>query len=219
MQFTLQNQVSHLVHYIDLSNVHLFNQVFRIHPLTVEDILTEDSREKCELYPHYYFCCFQSFDQDVNSDTFLDPITIFSVVGHNFVLTFHRVPYVHASNVLRRIQRQSEANAYINVDTRLLSITPDWINYALIDDVTDGFLPFMAQLQLEVETIDELVLILRQSEQADMLRRMGKTRRLIITLARLLVSKPDVVRSLIKWRRIKHNDEIILYLSDIQGEH
>ncbi|RKP05184.1 hypothetical protein THASP1DRAFT_20107 [Thamnocephalis sphaerospora] len=199
-----------------LEDMHILQKVFRIHPLTVEDILTEDTREKCELYPHYYFCCFRSFDPDPNSITYLEPISVFSVVAQDFVLTFHRRPYVHATNVLHRIRRKGETEAYADIEESPLTVTPGWINYALIDDVTDSFAPLMAQLQLEVDSIDELVLILRQSEQADMLRRMGEARRLVITLTRLLASKPDVVRSLIKWRQTRANDEILVYLSDIQ---
>ena len=41
----------------------------------------------------------------------------------------------------------------------------DWINYALIDDITDGFMPVLRFIELEVDSIDDLVLILKESEQ------------------------------------------------------
>jgi magnesium transporter len=36
-------------------------RAFGIHPLTAEDIQTQETREKVELFPSYYFACFRSF--------------------------------------------------------------------------------------------------------------------------------------------------------------
>jgi magnesium transporter len=218
-----------------------------LHPLTVEDILTEDTREKCELYPQYYFCCFRSFDADPMSDTFMEPIAVFNVVAASFTLTFHKQPCTHTFNVLERLQRQryqlqdggtdretsvmaagqmgdNEDNT-AQEHSRFTPVAPAWVNYAILDDIADGFAPLLIQLQLEVDSVDELVLVLRQSEQTDMLRRLGETRRRVVTAARLLTGKPDVIRSLIKWSQGQveeegegKQDEIDAYLSDILGK-
>lgn len=50
-------------------------------------------------------------------------------------------------------------------------MTSDWISYALIDDITDAFGPLIQNIEYEVDSIDELVLILKEAEQSDMLRR------------------------------------------------
>ncbi|KAI8055717.1 hypothetical protein BDF22DRAFT_671704 [Syncephalis plumigaleata] len=161
---------------------------------------------KCEVFAHYYFCCFRTFDPNPQSDYFMQPIN----------------PYHHTENVLYRLQRQfilaneekaamlddnenEQEDVDVNEDRmQHLShapIVPTWVNYALLDDVTDGFAPLMNQLQMEVDSVDELVLVLRQSEQTDMLRRLGEARRRVVAAGRLLNTKPDVVRSLIKWRQ------------------
>jgi hypothetical protein len=41
----------------------------------------------------------------------------------------------------------------------------------LIDDITDAFGPLIQSIEYEVDSIDELVLILKEAEQSDMLRR------------------------------------------------
>ncbi|KAJ1677616.1 CorA metal ion transporter [Spiromyces aspiralis] len=74
----------------------------------------------------------------------------------------------------------------------------DWINYAIIDDITDQIAPIMRSVEFEIESIDELVLILSSSEQSDMLLRIGTVRKRTMMLLRLLQGKADVVRSLIK---------------------
>lgn len=49
-----------------------------------------------------------------------------------------------------------------------------------------------------MDSIDELVLILNESEQSDMLQRIGHARRSVMSLLRLLGTKVDVIKSLVK---------------------
>lgn len=101
-------------------------------------------------------------------------------------------------------------------------IYSDWINYAIIDDITDSFAPLIRTIEFEVDSIDELVLILKESEQSDMLRRIGHCRKKVLGLLRLLGNKADVMKGLIKrcnelrWDVVV-SSEIVLYLGDIQG--
>lgn len=68
----------------------------------------------------------------------------------------------------------------------------------MIDNITDGFAPLIQHTELEVDSIDDLVLVLNGSEQNDMLRRIGSCRKTVMQLIRLLGPKADVLRSLIK---------------------
>lgn len=62
------------------SNLVAERQVFGIHPLTTEDILLEETREKIELFRNYYLVCFRSFDQDPYSQTYLEPLNMYIIV-------------------------------------------------------------------------------------------------------------------------------------------
>ncbi|KAG6832357.1 hypothetical protein H0H87_001821 [Tephrocybe sp. NHM501043] len=75
-------------------------------------------------------------------------------------------------------------------------------------------------IEYEVDSIDELVLILKDAEQSDMLRRIGTCRKKVMGLLRLMGNKADVVKGLAKrcnenWR-VAPTSDIGLYLSDIQ---
>lgn len=141
----------------------------------------------------------------------------------------------HPHNVRRRIHQLKD----------FIRVTPEWINYALIDNITDSFAPLIQHTELEVDSIDDLVLVLNGSEQNDMLRRIGSCRKTVMQLLRLLGPKADVVRSLIKryedkaketvyntrlresqstnadiypeQDEVKVHHEVTLYLGDIQG--
>ncbi|GAA5927017.1 hypothetical protein JCM10213_005554 [Rhodosporidiobolus nylandii] len=178
----------------------VLSKVFGIHPLTTEDIQMEETREKIELFRNYYFVCFRSFEQDPYSPTYLEPLNMYIIVFREGTL----------SNVRRRIKQLKD---YINV-------TSDWISYALIDDITDAFGPLIQNIEYEVDSIDELVLILKEAEQSDMLRRIGTCRKKVMGLLRLMGNKADVVKGLSKrcnenWS-VAPKSDIGLYLSDIQ---
>ncbi len=80
-------------------------------------------------------------------------------------------------------------------------------------------MPLLRYVEFEVESIDELVLILNESEQSDMLRRIGKARKNVLLLLRLLGTKADVLKNIIKrCSEMMSSDETSLYLSDIQGK-
>lgn len=112
----------------------------------------------------------------------------------------------------------------------------DWVCYGLLDDITDAFAPLVRAIEFEVDSIDELVLILKESEQSDMLRRIGYCRKKMMSLLRLLVAKSDVIKTLIKRGEEKYDTslaseenlsknkrphvskDVIIYLGDIQGK-
>jgi magnesium transporter len=138
----------------------------------------EETREKIELFRHYYLVCFRGFDQDPYSPTYLEPVGMYIIVFREGILSvstilllsvfiylilqkFHFQPTPHALNVRRRIKQLKD----------YISVTSDWISYALIDDITDAFGPLIQSIEYEVDSVDELVLILKDAEQSDMLRR------------------------------------------------
>ncbi|KAJ3203381.1 CorA metal ion transporter, partial [Clydaea vesicula] len=183
-------------------------KLFGIHPLTGEDIQTEETREKCESFPNYFYNSIRTFDSDPYSYTYLYPITVNIIVFRDCILTFHYKPIFHVSNVLKRIEQLQVYD---------LELTPDWINYALIDDICDSFMPLLRFIESEVEAIDDLVLTLKESDQGDLLRKIGVSRKKVLLLLRLLQDKGGVLKTIIK----KSSELIVggetnLYLSDIQ---
>ncbi|KAJ2006538.1 CorA metal ion transporter [Coemansia thaxteri] len=173
-------------------------RVFGIHPLTVEDIVSdEDSRDKCETFGGYHFLAYRTVDHGAAAHSIYEfnrgaegiATTAFSIVlKQHCVLTFHCARELeHIGNVVARLNAQAPS-----------TVTAAYIAYAIVDDITDILVPEMRAIELEVDAVDELVLILSTNEQADMLQRIGAARRKILTIWRLLQGKPDVIRAFSK---------------------
>jgi magnesium transporter len=79
-----------------------------------------------------------------------------------------------------------------------LNVNPHWLSYAILDDITDRFGPQVNAIEMEVDAIDDLVLIMSQTEQSDMLVRIANARKRLTMLQRLLATKTDVMKVLVK---------------------
>lgn len=218
----------------------VISKAFGIHPLTSEDILMQEQREKVELFKHYYFINYRTFEQDENSEDYLEPVNLYVVVFREGVISFHFSMTPHPANVRRRIRQLSD----------YLVLSPDWISYAIIDDITDAYAPMIQRIEEEVDDIDEAILRLHsvddqeemerrqsypnnassyekkaeagagQESGRDMLRRVGECRKKVMSLYRLLGNKADVIKGFAKrcneqWD-IAPRNEIGMYLGDIQ---
>ncbi|KAL0097970.1 hypothetical protein J3Q64DRAFT_1716088 [Phycomyces blakesleeanus] len=175
----------------------VLSKTLHIHPLTTEDIQAEEPREKVELFPNYTFVCFRSFDIDPYSEL-IRPYNFYILIFKEGLLTFHYKTSPHPEKVRQRIDNLKEH----------MLITPDWNSYALIDAITDSFAPTINQVEVEAISIDELSLVLRRSEQSDMLKRISRCRRRSTQLSRLLSSKLDVLKSLMKRYEDKSRDNL-----------
>ncbi|KAJ3070441.1 CorA metal ion transporter [Podochytrium sp. JEL0797] len=195
------------------SDLKTLSRLFKIHPLTAEDIQMQESREKCESFKNYSFVVIQSVEEDPATGDLL-PINVYILIYKECVLTFHAKPMIHLPNMLHRIDRLHQYG--------MASVSPDWLNYALMDDIADGFQPLLDYTAHEVRSIDALVLILKAKEQTDMLLRIGKARNSVMNLLHLLTSKVDLIKSVIKRSSqprahlASPDSETALYLGDIQ---
>lgn len=98
-------------------------KAFGIHPLTIEDIITQEAREKIELFPSYYFACFRSFNivEEPEGKEY-EPFNIYVIVFREGTLSFSFAPNTHASQVRKRITALKD----------YVALSSDWICYALM---------------------------------------------------------------------------------------
>lgn len=221
------------------AELRVISRTFGIHGLTTEDIMMQEAREKVELFQHYYFVHYRTFNQDPRSETYMEPINLYLIVFREGILSFHFSPTPHPANVRRRIRMLRD----------YIFLTSDWIAYAIIDDITDVYVPLITAVEEEVDEIDSDIVKLHAEEDptrkektksektskddarsasevsmvetgADMLRRVGECRKKVMSLYRLLGSKADVIKGFAKrcneqWEVTPRSD-IGIYLGDIQ---
>lgn len=87
----------------------------------------------------------------------LCPLNMYMVIFKHGVLTFHFNPTPHPINVRRRARMLRDH----------LTVSSDWISYALIDDITDSFAPMIDSIEAEVYHIEDEIMKMHSGDSDD----------------------------------------------------
>ncbi|KAI1338065.1 magnesium transporter ALR2 [Xylariaceae sp. FL0016] len=186
-------------------------KAFGVHPLTIEDVTTQEAREKIEIFPSYYFASFRSFNviQEEDGPDY-EPFNLYVIVFREGTLSFSYQPNPHDSHVRKRISSLKE----------YVSLSSDWICYALIDNIVDSFAPAIHRIELLTEGIEDSVFQARSEDMHMFLRKLGGVRKNTLGLMRVLGGKADVLKGFTKRcnenYKVTPRMDIGMYLGDIQ---
>ncbi|EAW09070.1 magnesium transporter CorA family protein [Aspergillus clavatus NRRL 1] len=188
-------------------DIELLARLFDIHPLTTEDIRIRETREKIELFGPYYFVSLRPPQQAEETASPRTACNVYAIVFRQGVLSFTFRSRRHTDHVRGRIKDHRSH----------LALTSDWICYALIDDIVDGFAPLINQVEGCVETMEDSVSITRPDDIGLALQQIYKTRRQVQQIRQLLNDKTDVIRCFARHCDILGSTiQVVSYLSDIQ---
>jgi Mg2+ and Co2+ transporter CorA len=158
-------------------------KIFGIHSLTMNTILSEESRERCDVLTDHFFLeifGFLGFSDDEYHDLETEIISV--ICCDRFLLTFHLSTHQFFTKVYNRLNHQS------------VQMTAPWMFYMVFDRLVDDFVPLVRQAEIESGAVDELVLILTKLDQVEMLKRIASIRKLISSLTRANRGKIDICK-------------------------
>jgi magnesium transporter len=117
---------------------------FNLHPLAVEDALLGHQRPKIERYDDCLFIVLRPVRYlDAAEEVEVGEVHLF--VGPDFVITIR-----HAESPdLGRVRKRLEANP------ELLSLGPEAVLYAVLDEVVDEYEPVVAGLENDIDEIED----------------------------------------------------------------
>lgn len=145
-------------------------RLLHLHPLTLEDILHQDQREKMELFPKlgYYFIVFKAIESQRTRDR-LDrlarrsvdsiPSTNDGVIAEDLIYLVvlrngRGICTFHFTDISEHLDRVREKVLFLNENANKSS---DWIAHNILDSVVDSFFPFLAQIEKEVDLVERFV--------------------------------------------------------------
>ncbi|KAI0257100.1 hypothetical protein BJV78DRAFT_1116661 [Lactifluus subvellereus] len=142
-------------------------RLLHLHPLTLEDILQQDPREKLELFPKlgYSFIVFRAVESptaherlDVASQKtgssqlsahgVVDEFNVYLVVFRHGICTFH---FSNISEHLDRVRGKLQTAA------QTARRSSAWIAHGILDSVVDSFFPFVEEIEEQVTAIEAVV--------------------------------------------------------------
>lgn len=184
----------------DVGLLERFVEQFGLHRLALEDIVNVQQRAKVEDYGEHEFLLLRMIDASSEHET--EQLGLF--VGAGFVLTFQERPGDCFGLVRKRL-----ADGAGQMRRR----GSDYLAYALLDAVVDGFFPVVEALDRRLEGIEESVLAGRSSTAV--VHELHGVRRCLLELRRAVWPLREATSSLVRGETRHFSADVRPYLRDV----
>ena len=192
----------HWIHVIGLSDVPLLEhlgQVFGLHPLALEDVLTLGQRPKAEAFDDNLFCIAQHLEYRRDG---LRRCQVSLFLGTGFVLTFQPAGPDVLAPIRERIRKGR---------ARLRQKGPGYLAYAIVDLIVDAAFPALEALGAHLDDIEEGILEKPDREDIESLQ---KVRRELLVLRQVLWPQRELIGRLAREEHDLMSDDVRLYFRD-----
>ncbi len=158
----------------------LLGEQLQLHPLTIEDIWGTQSQPKLEDYDRYLYLIIHGIDSIDAGEIELVELDI--VIGPTYVITHD--PKGLVDDVRRELDRSP----------RLLEKGPAWLAHAILDSAVDRYLPVIDDLDRQVESLENDVLLKAGTKQGPpILRKVLSFKRMLLTLRRMSIHQREIL--------------------------
>ena len=117
---------------------------FGLSALTMEDIVNVPQRPKTELLGDKLLSIAHVLKVDAHDALHIDQLSV--VLGPNYLITVHSQPSKFLDSIRQRLQ---------SPDSRLRQSGPDYLAYAVLDAVVDGYYPLLESIGERLERLED----------------------------------------------------------------
>jgi magnesium transporter len=171
-----------------------------IHPLAMADVVHVPQRPKAELHDGRLLMVTQMARVTDAGDVVIEQVSL--VLGPGWVATFQERPGDVFDPIRARIRSGT---------TRIRSMGAEYLTYALIDAVIDGYFAVIEALGGVIDALEEEVI---QDASRATLARIQATRRTLLALHRVQWRQRDAVSALLRDDELPFNEAMKPYLRD-----
>ncbi|MDR2786196.1 MAG: magnesium/cobalt transporter CorA [Treponema sp.] len=128
----------------DAGAINQLAESFRIHPLTVEDIVNTEQRPKLEEFERYLFISLKALSRKPDGNLDFDQISL--VVLKDTVISFQEFPGDSFEGIRRRI---------LNNGGRIRKLGADYLAYVLMDSIVDEYFSVLEHIGANIEDFED----------------------------------------------------------------
>ena len=182
------------------STIRSIGNIFKLHPLTLEDVLNKGQRPKIDEYDDLIFV-IMSMPTVIDGSISIEQVSIY--MGENYIISFHAGTNDPFDPLRNRLRKKSG---------RIRSLKQDYLLYGIMDLVIDEGYPILERLGESIEHIEESLLstTVKKSTLGD----IHQIRRELILLRRNLWPQREVVNNLLRGENPLFKESTSPYLRD-----
>ena len=179
----------------------LLSDVFRFHPLAVEDALSAIHHPKIEPYPGYLYLILHGIDFQEEEHWFATRDVDF-FLGENYLVTVHDG---HSRSI-------ADVKALCDQHDRLLDEGPVALMHRIVDAMVDKYRPEVEDLEDEINRLEDAAILGRHE---DLIRDILALKRDLGSLRRVVIPQRDAVGRLARREFSQINDEMAFRFRDV----
>jgi magnesium transporter len=161
----------------------ILREVFRFHPLAIDDALQESHVPKLDDWVDYLYIVLHAIYFDKEQDDYLDTHELDIFLGRNYMVTHHDQPVRAIDTILANAEH----------DDRPLRNGADHLLYRLIDTLVDSYMPIVEALDEEIDRKEDEVF---SNPTSSTLEEIFALKRAVLTLRRILAPQREVINKL-----------------------
>jgi magnesium transporter len=173
-----------------------------VHPLVIEDIFGDRTTPKVEDYGSFVYIVMHGVRRDAQCPESLETIELDIVLGSNWVFTHHSLPTRSVEGLIEELQR----------NPRVLLRGSAYVVHALLDHLTDHYLPVVDRFDDEIDEIEKSVV---EEPSPAMLRKLFLMKRSLQKLRRLSTYHRDLLQRLARGEFELIPDKALPFFRDV----
>lgn len=175
---------------------------FDLHPLIQEDIVHTNQRPKVEQYENCIFVVMRMLNYTEETQT-VESEQLSIILGKDFVLSFQESDQPIYQPVIERLQVPK---------SRIRTLGPDYLAYALIDNVTDHYFGLLDSLGEQLEAIEDELM---EDPNPQTFQRIHDLRKNIIFTRKSIWPTRDMLNAIIRDENPFINDPVKVFIRDV----
>jgi len=191
------------VHVSGLGNIDMIAQLgglFSLHPLALEDVIHVHQRPKVDEYDNNLFITTRSIVKHKEEEVEMEQVSLF--LGDGYVLSFQETSGDGFEAVRERIRKGSGG--------RIRFAKPDYLTYALLDAIVDGYFPILEHYSDRLDTIEDNIIV---DPSRNMVSRIHNIKRDMFLIRRAIWPQREALNTLSK-DVTRVSDDTRIYLRD-----
>ncbi len=182
----------------DIELVRALGAAFSLHRLALEDVVSVHQRPKAEDYGDYVFIVARAIIEDAAGDT--EQVSMF--LGSDYLLTFQERPADCFATVRKRLR---------DAAGRIRSSGADYLCYALIDSIIDGYFPKLETYGESLEALEDDVVAKPDPQYIGELHALKRD---FLMIRRAVWPLRETINTLIRDDHSHFTDSTRIYLRD-----
>lgn len=161
----------------------LLADVFKIHPLVLEDMFLDAPQPKIEDFDDYLYLVVHGLDRNAEQPDNIETIELDLLIGPRFIITHHPTTLRSTDTVESEIKRSA----------KLFAKGPSFVAHAILDHLSDHYKPLMERFDDEIEALEARVL---KDATAEVVGEIFEVKRSLAKIRRVASHQREVVQRL-----------------------